>query len=199
MGTLGLVVAEPARPALPLLLSSSHVLNLRPDGRVYPLFQPAGRDGRERRPVAHSYRYTRLDPAGRNSSEAGLAMPVDPLQVDAVHPLVGRITGVRHATVGMRLLKLGRTTGAVSGVVTATRWEGPVRIEGHRYRLVGQVVVRGDGGPTSMLGDSGSVWVSPEGYAVALSIAGDDDGRVSIATPVARVLDRLGVGLWRQP
>lgn len=196
VGTLGLVVASSANPGPPLLLSSSHVLNLRPDGRPYLLFQPAGGDRvRGDSPVARAFRYTRLDPATPNHHEAGLAIPLRPDLVDPdtpLGPLRGTVSSLRP---GMRLWKLSRTSGLGHGVVEAVDWAGFVRISGRRYPFARQAVIRGMGRPISLVGDSGSVWITEDGEAAAMNFAGFDDGRISIATPISIVLEGLNVQL----
>lgn len=58
--------------------------------------------------------------------------------------------------------------------------------------FMGQLLIEGNG-PISLDGDSGSVWVTENGEAAALSFASLRRGRVSISTPIDAVLERLQV------
>jgi hypothetical protein len=192
-GTVGLFVRT--TDGVESLLSSSHVLNRKPDGRSWPVQQPGGRAARANDPpVAWSSTWVRLSLNAPNRTEAALARMVPDVAVDPVHPL-GRLTGVCETiTVGMRLRKVGRTTGRVEGRVAVVDWHGPVRIGRLIAPFAGQLLIEGTGRqPVSLDGDSGSVWVTEHGEAAAINFAGLRRGRVSISTPIVRVLHKLGV------
>lgn len=190
-GTIGLVVRD--RAGDPQLLSSSHVLNRRPNAYPWPVYQPGGRqrnaaDGA----LAYTSVYVRLSGNRPNRTEAALARPVDATQIDPQHPL-GTLTGTtRRLLPGMKLVKIGRTTGIVSGRVVKTSWHGLVRVGRTVNPFTGQVLIE-DRRPVSLDGDSGSLWITENGEIAALNFASLDRGRVSIATPIHVVLKRLGV------
>jgi len=101
---------------------------------------------------------------------------------------------------GWRLWKVGRATGWVEGSVVATDWTGWVEYAFGRRRLGDQVLVHNPDRPVALEGDSGSVWVTEEGYAAALSFSATArDGHFSIATPLRRVLDAFGLAVAVRP
>jgi hypothetical protein len=197
-GTLGLVVTDGAGE--PLLLSSSHVMNQRPDGRRYALYQPGGPDGGDDGPIAVAVRYTRLSARRVNHSEGGLAaLREGDCAVDAEHPL-GRVTGVcTELRPGQRLVKVSRTTGLSHGRIVDVDWSGWVRLGRRRYPFERQILVASeDGSPVSLNGDSGAVWLTLDGQAAAMNFAACRNGMVSVCTPVARLLQKLAVQLPTQ-
>lgn len=195
-GTLGLIVWPEAGPPRPLILSSSHVLNLRPNGHIYPLYQPAGFDGGPHdKPVARALRYTRLHARIPNHTEAGLAEPLRPEDVSPRHPL-GAINAVCSGLkLGQRLRKVGRTTGLVTGKVVALDWTGWIRFGRQRYPFANQVLIFNESCPISLDGDSGSVWLSETCEAAAMNFAGCRSGSGSISTPLSTIFRRLSVRL----
>lgn len=195
VGTLGLVVRRVEAPDRLCLLSSSHVLNSRLDGRPYAIYQPGGRDRETRdEPVAKASRFACPDRARDNVVEAGLAEPLPGVEVDTEHPL-GPLRGVAaEVKPGQRLWKVGRTSGLACGEVIATDWRGIVRFRYGRFPYAGQLVI-GSERPVSLDGDSGSVWITESGEVAAISFAGEAQGRLSIATPAAIVFSRLGITL----
>lgn len=194
VGSLGLVVVR--RDGGIALLSSSHVLNHRPDGRAWPIYQPALRDaGTHMRPIARSVCYVALSPDRPNRSEGALAVLDDPAAASPEHPL-GRLTGVaERLELGQTLIKVGRTTGVTRGRVIALDWQGLVRFRSGVAMFERQLLIEGEQ-PVSLHGDSGSVWLTEKLEVAALNFAGLDGGRRSISTPIDRVLRRLDVELF---
>ncbi len=193
IGTLGMVVSRRSGGP-PLLLSSSHALNRRPDGRSYAVYQPGGRERvRGEAPLARTLCYVRLSPRRPNLTEGALAEPLDPGEVSATHPVLGPVRGVcGRLRIGQTLIKAGRSTGVVRGRVVSLDWRGTVRFRGYSAPFARQVLVEGDG-PVSLEGDSGSVWFTEDGDAAALNFASLDGGSLSVSTPIRAVLDRLAV------
>jgi hypothetical protein len=195
-GTLGLVAAPVDGLARPLLLSSSHVLNRRPDGRRYALYQPGGcdrvvADG----PVARAWRFTRLHPRVRNRTEGGLARVLPGVPVDTRHPL-GEVRGVAaDVALGSRLRKVSRSTGFGCGTLVAKAWTGNVRFERRRYPFADQWLVQSDDGAVSLSGDSGAVWLTEDLRVASMNFAGSPCGSISICMPAARLFERLRIRL----
>jgi len=179
-----------------MLLSSSHVLNNRSDGRRYALYQPSGKDRNiDRRPIAQAFRYTKLHQYKDNFTEAGLAEPFSKKDIDPVHPL-GHIKGVcSKLKIGQRLRKVGRTSGEVEGEIIATNWQGWIRFGRRRYPFARQILISNEDECISLKGDSGSVWITDKGEAAAMNVAGCRSGKASISTPISRIFSLLDVRL----
>ena len=194
VGTLGAVVYDEDTDEQ-LLLASSHVLNRRPNGQVYDIYQPAGRDRLTRTdaPIAVAMRYTRLSYQHANTTEAGLARPFPDTPVDPTHPL-GSIQGIAtQLEVGSRVHKVSRSTGYTQGVVKSIDFSGSIRLGGRRYLFIHQVLISGNGNPISLEGDSGAMWITEDGYAAALNFAGSHTGQLAIASPMHLVAKRLRI------
>lgn len=98
---------------------------------------------------------------------------------------LGPIRGVAAATEGMRVLKYGAETGLTEGFVTSVS-STLIEIESdpdadEEFLLVDH-------------GDSGALWITPEGEAVAMHFQGSDRTR-AFARPVPFVLSTLGLTL----
>lgn len=105
---------------------------------------------------------------------------------------IGRITGTRPPSLGMRVRKVGRTTDYTEGTITTVNTTIDVGYNTpfgpKNARFVGQVMTTG----MSQGGDSGSLVVALDApVAVGLLFAGS--GVVSLFTPIDRVLDSLSV------
>ncbi len=124
---------------------------------------------------------------GDNLMDAALARPIKP---DLIVPQIldiGAPAGLTDATLGLAVQKTGRTTGWTEGVITQIDATVDVDYAGRTVRFTDQVFTNRMSSP----GDSGSAIVDMERNVVGLLFAGSD--RVSIFTPIQRVLDRFGV------
>lgn len=114
------------------------------------------------------------------------AAPLLPeIKVSANILTLGPIRGVGAATEGMRVLKFGAQTGLTQGVIASVS-ETLLEIESDS-----------DADEDYLLcdhGDSGALWVSPEGEAVAMHFQGSDGSR-AFARPIPFVLSTLGLTL----
>ncbi|MEZ0449014.1 peptidase S32, partial [Cellulomonas sp. ICMP 17802] len=110
---------------------------------------------------------------------------------------IGPVTGSGPAAEDAAVRKSGRTTGLTSGVVTSTDYTTSVDFgPGIGWKtLRDQIRIEpGEGVDAfSAEGDSGSAVVAEDGTVVGLLWAGEDDGSFSVASPIAVVLDTLGV------
>ncbi len=129
-----------------------------------------------------------------NALDAALARPLNQQMFNNSILNVGAVTGTKPAALGMRIRKMGRTTGLTTGTVTllnATISIGYSTSRGERTaRFTGQVLT------TSMSqgGDSGSLIVDEfENRAIGLLFAGS--GQASVFTPIDIVLAALNVML----
>ncbi|MBO9556802.1 trypsin-like peptidase domain-containing protein, partial [Cellulomonas sp.] len=110
---------------------------------------------------------------------------------------IGAVTGAAAAAEDGVVRKYGRTTGLRTGRVVSTDYTTSVDFgPGTGWRtLRDQIRIEPDEGAEafSSEGDSGSAVVDEHGRVVALLWAGEDDGSYSVASPIADVLDTLGV------
>lgn len=199
VGTLGLIVYGDDGP---LMLSSSHVCNRHGDGRRYRLYQPAGPDGKDgTAPVAHAQRFVRLHPSRPNWTEAAVARPLPGVELDPTVPGLERAPrAVATPRLGAQLWKWGRTTGLVQGRIESVNWQGEIRCREGLRPFARQIVVRAQHDlPISLEGDSGGVWFDEHGDAVAMNFAGAERGRVSIASPLSAICERLRVRIEARP
>jgi hypothetical protein len=106
------------------------------------------------------------------------------------------------ATIGLTVLKNGRTTQSTVGVVTDL---GVNIIVGYDPFPAGaemrdQIAIRGINGPFSKPGDSGSLIVTVGSkQPIALLFAGSNDNRVTFANPIATVMSVLGINRFVAP
>lgn len=91
--------------------------------------------------------------------------------------------------------KIGRTTGLSRGKVTALDLDDlSVDYDGTLLSFGGQLEIRAEIGPFSDGGDSGSLIIDDDNWAVGLLFAGTEDG-VTYANPVGSVLSSLSLSL----
>lgn len=98
---------------------------------------------------------------------------------------LGPIRGIAAAAEGMRVVKFGAETGLTEGVIS---YIGDTHIE------IDAVPHAGLEPRLSERGDSGALWVTPDGEAVAMHFRGRD-GNQAFARPLPLVLATLGLTL----
>lgn len=112
---------------------------------------------------------------------------------DAINPSIvdigGPPLGIGQPRLGMRIVKSGRSTGLTQGLVTQIDVTVDVKYEGRPARFANQIMLT----PLSERGDSGSLILDYERNAIALLFSGSD--RVTVASPIETVLNRLRVEL----
>lgn len=206
-GTLGCFVRSRA-DGRSLILSNNHVLANEDHGRPGDAILQPGAYDRGRRPadvVGALFRAVRLKPRGSNRLDCAVATIRDRLRYDGTGLRgLGRLSGPGGSVSaeGVRLAKVGRTTGATRGVVTAFELDNlVVGYDIGDLRFDGQIEIEGVGhGPFSDGGDSGSLVVDGDLRGVALLFAGSDHGGandqgLTYANPLGGVLDALKVDL----
>jgi hypothetical protein len=191
------------------LLSNNHVLAKEDQGRAGDrILQRAkydgGRDPSER--VARLRFWIRLKQTGANFVDAALAeidkgVPYDVSRLRGlVHDEDRKLAGLAPAFTdeGEMVFKIGRTTGATGGRVTAFDLDNViVNYDKGNLRFDGQIEIEGVGNaPFSDGGDSGSLIVNARMEAAALLFAGGDSGGtnglgLTYANPIHRVLKDL--------
>lgn len=199
VGTLGAFVRD--NQGILYALSNSHVLadvGATPIGTV--IGQPWGWNA-----IGVLARHVPMSRVSPNLVDAALArLDNTTAMLDGWNAaLAGRIQG-RRATgpkdLGVRVTKVGRTTGARVGAITAVEVDG-LRVN---YGSAGTLtfnnqieVSGGDETDFSAGGDSGSLIVDFDGYAVGLLFAGgvSNSQDFTFANPIGDVLAALGVEL----
>jgi hypothetical protein len=127
-----------------------------------------------------------------NYVDCAVAKPLNITMFSDEIRYIGRITGTKAPSLGMKVRKVGRTTDYTEGNITTVNTTVDVGYNTARgpktARFVGQVMTTG----MSQAGDSGSLIVEfGASNAVGLLFAGS--GTVTIFTPIERVLDSLSV------
>lgn len=197
VGTAGLMVTPAAGAFRPLMLTACHVVTRALTPTSAAVLQPAGPDGGvlPRDGIGKVSAVIAPTRRGASFSDAALVELACGVPFDPVYPGFGPLRG--HCAVirpGWTVYKVGRSSGPVSGCIVSTNWSGYVDYAGGRCWFSGQVLIQGTKGPAALPGDSGSVWVTESGYAVALSFSATDRrGRYSIATPIHDVLEAFQV------
>lgn len=135
----------------------------------------------------------RLEPIkqtpGLNLMDAALALPDGPSLVLSEILGIGIPTGITEPFLGQTVQKVGRTTSLTQGIVTQINATVNVDFAGRTARFSDQVFATAMSSP----GDSGSAIMDMERQAVGLLFAGSE--RVTIFTPLERILTRFGVEL----
>jgi hypothetical protein len=182
--TLGAIVAKGGKH---YILSNNHVLaggNKLRNGA--PIFQPGLRDknapGQDR--VA-------------NKVDCAIALLLPETEWDpVVLPRVKQLksgTPIRAAT-GMRVEKVGRSTGYTTGTIEDVNLTLKVGYDLGTLTFVDQILIKGDGTKSfGAGGDSGSLVVDRKSKRPAGLIFAGGSGRYAIANHVSDVLERLGV------
>ncbi|MFN0169292.1 MAG: hypothetical protein ACKV22_22955 [Bryobacteraceae bacterium] len=194
---MGIAVVPHEGPANVMIMTAAHLVGSPHAALGAPaLLQPAGPDGgrMSRDLVGRPFRTAWNLPSSQGEGDAVLVTLESGLEIDLSYPQIGSLRG--HCTVvreGWTVCKAARSSGLVEGRIVSTAWSGFVDYSWGRRWLSRQVLIEGTG-RVALAGDSGSVWVTPSGYAVALSFSATDAaGRFSIATPLDRLLDAFSV------
>lgn len=123
----------------------------------------------------------------QNHIDAALARPVNDKAVRPDILGIGPVSGVTEPRVGLRVQKSGRTSGVTTAKIVAVNASVNVEYPTGVLSFTDQLVMTHLGDP----GDSGSLVVDEKYRAVGLFFAGSET--TSLANPIGRVLDALGV------
>ncbi|MGI9953350.1 hypothetical protein V3F56_13390 [Moorellaceae bacterium AZ2] len=123
-----------------------------------------------------------------NVVDAAVARPVGPQAVAEDILDLGKVRGVREPQIGMEVVKSGRSSGITRSRIKVLQATVKVILEeGLKGVFVDQFIT----GPMAQPGDSGSLILDQENYAVGLLFAGSD--KSTVGNRITNVLDRLQV------
>lgn len=206
-GTVGGFVTSRGKNDV-LILSNNHVLADENRCKVGDaILQPGNIDGGKKPSdqVANLFKFIPLSSTKPNTLDCAAAKLLDDIEWDVDRMTgLGRLGGLsdRPLEPGLRVAKVGRTTGLTRGRISAFELDDLAIV----YDM-GNIIFDDSleietttSRPFSDGGDSGSLIVDTEKKAVAQLFAGSDIGGrgnmgVTYATPIRRVLDALKVNL----
>lgn len=132
--------------------------------------------------------------AGSNLVDAATAVPTTPSIISPEILHLGTPKGIHEGALNMNVEKVGRTTGHTFGDISQTDATVIVNYgSGRTARFEDQLIVTAKSGQFSAGGDSGSLVLDEDGYAVGLLFAGSQ--QVTIINRIQNVLDQLDVTL----
>ncbi|MBD8498022.1 hypothetical protein [Paenibacillus arenosi] len=189
-GTGGLIAINyPARTQY-YVCSNNHVLNRNNSADYTETIQPGAADSGQATTdeIGRLDRFIPLQKTGDNYLDAATCIPLDNSLLSPTYATVGVVPGhLLTYRVGEVFKKVGRTTGAVTGTVESVHTDFTVNYGDYGglgvIQFRDQSVILG-ATPTSLPGDSGSIWLrSSDNYAAAVNYAGFEDGLRSISYP----------------
>ncbi len=195
-GTLGCFVQDEKKKIY--ILSNNHVLANSNKGKYKdPILQPGLMDGgkRSRDVIAQLSYLVELDTSGQNRMDAAIAEVMPGLMHEYAFGKK-KIAGIVEPVNGMKVEKLGRSTGLTKGRVTTRNLDIQVDFGGKAVEFIDQFEVKGNRGTMFCdSGDSGAlVYEKDTMNAVGLLFAGTDDG-TTFATPISEVLNTFSVNI----
>ncbi|MEB3177635.1 MAG: hypothetical protein VKL59_01115 [Nostocaceae cyanobacterium] len=204
-GTLGCFVRKRGQSDL-LILSNNHILanyNSAKNGDI--IIQPARQDDGhpENDRIAELKHFvTLLSGEEKNYVDAAVALVKEPEKIDNISCLKGfvNLQGFRtqeelEELVDFTVAKIGRSSGLTTGTVSDFEMEISMLYRNEVIRFDGLIAIASlDDKPFSEPGDSGSVIVDDQGYAIAMLVGGTKGG-ITYATPIDTVLNTLDVDL----
>jgi hypothetical protein len=197
----GTVTGVVAKDGNFFVLSNNHVLafeNRLPVGTdiIQPASLDGGHDTADR--IGTLASFIALS-QGDNKLDAALARLDPAVEVTDRFPGLIQLDTVQSvaAVAQSRVAKLGRGSGYTRGAIEDLGIDAQVDFESGQFSFVDQLLIKGIGTPFSNGGDSGALVVSASGACqpVAMLFAGSPQH--SLATPIDRVLQSLGVALIR--
>jgi hypothetical protein len=206
-GTLGCLV-KLRSTGDPRILSNNHVLadenrGKKGDAIIQPGQYDKGKKGKDT--VGSLDKFVKLVTTGSNFVDCAVATLKAGIKFNSTKLTgIGDLKGVAPSVpdLGSKVHKVGRTTDATNGRVTAFELDNVVvGYDIGNLRFDGQIEIEGaDAGPFSQGGDSGSLIVNDDLQAVALLFAGGDQGGtngkgLTFGNPIARVFDELAIDL----
>ncbi|MCD3216228.1 hypothetical protein G8S55_03035 [Clostridium botulinum C] len=122
-----------------------------------------------------------------NYVDCAIAKVLDKSKVSSNIAIMGIPKGVTDPRVGELVMKVGRTTELTGGVIININASIKLNYHSGEIMLKNQIITTN----MSEVGDSGSLLVTPENYAVGLVVGSGNS--ISIHNSIVPVLERLGV------
>ncbi|SDD42898.1 S1 family peptidase [Sporomusa acidovorans] len=123
-----------------------------------------------------------------NFVDCAVAMPLNPQDINAEILDLGTVAGIKEATLGLVVKKSGRTTGVTTSQILATNVTFKVSMNHHEYGIFTDQILAG---PMSMPGDSGSLVLTNDNFAVGLLFAGSE--QATMLNKIGHVLEQLDI------
>lgn len=135
---------------------------------------------------SYNIRFTKS--SGANIVDCAVARPANEKAVSGKILEIGEVKGVKEPSVGMRVLKSGRTSGLTQGEVKVVSATVQVKMtETEQATFEDQFITE----PMSKPGDSGSLVVDRNNNAVGLLFAGSE--KATVCNRITNVLDSLNI------
>ncbi|QDR80624.1 hypothetical protein [Sporomusa termitida] len=125
-----------------------------------------------------------------NIVDCAVAAPLEPAAIKPEILEFGTVAGIKEATPGLFVKKSGRTTGVTFSQVLATNVTFKIGMNNNEYGVFTDQILAG---PMSMPGDSGSLILTEDNYAIGLLFAGSE--QATMFNKITSVLDQLNVTL----
>ncbi len=193
-GTLGCLVRKEKES---LILSNNHVLaNENDANHEDPILQPGpidgGKDPEDR--IAYLENFIPIHFGyNMNYVDAAVAKPISEDLVSNEVLEIGKPTGVIEPTLGLKVIKSGRTTGLTHGEIVQVATTQRVRYRKGVALFDDQIVIHP--GSFSKGGDSGSAIFVDDNTRRICGLLFAGSARVTVANPISNVLNTLGVSL----
>ena len=182
------------------LLSSGHVLRGKSAYKTSAsILQAAPSDGGNLQDTVAKLSTTlplRQHAGSANLVDAAVAKLLEGIPYSTSIPKIGRLRGRANAQLGMRVGKVGRSTGYTQGIVTAIDYETVIpwgwRKVSEYYPFRNQIRIEPteDSNSFGRFGDSGAiVFTKDRREALGLFFAGAADGSYGLASPI-RIVER---------
>lgn len=123
-----------------------------------------------------------------NVVDCAVARPVSEAVVTDEILGFGKVAGIKEPEIGMEIKKSGRSSGITSSFILATDVTVRVDVGNKEYGIFTDQILAG---PMSVPGDSGSLILTEDNYAVGLLFAGSE--KVTMLNRIDRVFDALNI------
>jgi len=197
-GTIGCIVTKGDYPKI---LSNNHVLADSNGGHIgEPITQPGPYDFDSQCKKNYQYckigeledfepiKFTTGSKKYYNVMDAAIASPLRESVIDYSILGLPYPSGIKKPAVGMKVMKSGRTTGVTNNVITGISATVAVNYGENRLAYFNDQIMAGN---MSAGGDSGSLVMSEDGYAIGLLFAGSN--RTTIMNPIEPVMQRFKI------